>query len=190
MPAKEYVRRTCHGHPVADSNGKVYVHRRELYDRIGPGPHRCLWCGWDGLEWGLAQGDPNNLIVDHLNSDRADNRPDNLAPTHKWCNDNRFMIEHLDLPWSLWEHVAPADRPPLYNPGTKRETPAAVELVRQVAVEGVEWRLDPLPHHATTEPEKRRRLPLADGFRSWDSALAPPEAELVERFPQLHRLTR
>jgi hypothetical protein len=187
MPAKEYVRRTCRGHAVADSNGKVYVHRQALYDRIGPGPHRCLWCGWDGLEWGLGQSDPNNLIVDHLNSDRADNRPDNLAATHKWCNDNRFMIERLDLPWSLWENVAPGDRPPMYNPGTKRETSAALELVRKVAVEGFEPPPEPLPQPAQ---EKRRRLPLADGLRSWDDALARPPASLVERFPQLHRLTR
>lgn len=185
-----YVRTTRRGHPVADSNGKVYVHRQVLYDTIGDGPHVCHWCKWDDLNWGLDRRDPAYLVPDHLNSRRDDNRPDNLVPTHSWCNNNRFTIEQLGIPWDTFEGVAPGDRPPLYNPGAKTPTKAAYDLVRRVAVEGLGPPPEPLPQQATPPSEKRRRMSLRDGFRSWDEALAAPPADLVERFPQLHRLTR
>jgi hypothetical protein len=128
MASGTYVRTTRRGHPVADSNGKVYVHRQVLYDEIGDGPHTCHWCKWDGLNWGINRDDPSGLVPDHLNSKRDDNRAENLVPTHSWCNNNRHTIEQLGIPWSTFENVAPGDRPALYNPGTKAPTKTAFEL--------------------------------------------------------------
>jgi len=61
-----------------------------LYDAIGPGPHECHWnrvtgCGKVALEWGGGQG----IVVDHLNGDTLDNRPENLVPSCKVCNTRR-----------------------------------------------------------------------------------------------------
>lgn len=31
------------GHPLANTHGAVFEHRKVLYDEIGPGPHPCHW---------------------------------------------------------------------------------------------------------------------------------------------------
>lgn len=66
-------------HPLAaKSNGWAFQHRVVAYEKYGPGPHPCHWCGLV-LPWG-------DLVVDHLNEVKADNRPDNLVPTCNPCN--------------------------------------------------------------------------------------------------------
>lgn len=72
------------GHPLADGDGYVYEHRFVLYAEIGPGPHRCHWCGCE-VEW------RSTLEVDHLNGDRADNRLMNLVPSCHTCNTRRAL---------------------------------------------------------------------------------------------------
>ncbi len=74
-------------HPLAQSNGKVYVHRAVLFDSIGPGPHSCHWCEVE-LDW-LPKGDPAAITVDHLNAVGDDNRPENLVPSCQSCNGAR-----------------------------------------------------------------------------------------------------
>jgi hypothetical protein len=73
------------GHPLAGSGGKVYVHRAVLYDKIGPGPADCHWCG-KTLHWTSTRGDKDCLTADHLNSIGDDNSPDNLVPACPRCN--------------------------------------------------------------------------------------------------------
>lgn len=70
-------------HPLSQ-RGRLGEHRMVLYDKIGPGPHKCHWCGKE-LEWGGILG----IVADHLNEDRSDNRPENLAPSCHSCNANR-----------------------------------------------------------------------------------------------------
>lgn len=76
-------------HPLATANGKVLDHRRVLYAKIGPGEHRCHWCGtsinWDE-SWPVDAG---ALVVDHVDHQRANNDPDNLVPSCFWCNRDR-----------------------------------------------------------------------------------------------------
>lgn len=76
---------TVHGHPLADKWGHVLEHRKVLYDKIGPGPHACHWCGcavtWGGL----------SLTADHLDFDRANNAPSNLVPACNSCNVRRNL---------------------------------------------------------------------------------------------------
>jgi len=74
-------------HPLAMRNGNVYVHRKVLYDTIGPGSHPCTWCG-NAIEWG-PKGTPNILIPDHINGYGDDNRPENLTASCMPCNTAR-----------------------------------------------------------------------------------------------------
>jgi hypothetical protein len=79
--------RTAKGHPIAPPSGVVAVSRLALYDKIGGGSHPCHWCN-EPVEWkgGLV---PGALIVDHLNWDRQDDRPENLVPSCNMCNAHR-----------------------------------------------------------------------------------------------------
>jgi endogenous inhibitor of DNA gyrase (YacG/DUF329 family) len=90
-PRKASVKRprqtTAKGHPLADDSGRVAVSRLTLYGEIGPGPHRCHWCGVE-VVWmrGIA---PNALIADHLDWDEQNNDPANLVASCHSCNARR-----------------------------------------------------------------------------------------------------
>jgi hypothetical protein len=79
------------GHPLANDVGDVYHHRLVAYaDRHGIcGP--CHWCGV-ALDWPEA-------VIDHLNEDKADNRPENLVVACNDCNRGRGAI--LSFLWRL-----------------------------------------------------------------------------------------
>jgi hypothetical protein len=75
-------------HPIAQAGGLIFVHRERLYDHIGPGRHRCTWCGrW--VYW-----EDGTLVVDHLNEVTADNRLENLAQSCVRCNLVRAFAPH------------------------------------------------------------------------------------------------
>lgn len=76
------------GHPVAHADGRVRVHRAVLYDKIGPGPHPCHWCG-SSVDW---YGIPE-LVSDHLDGDTWNNDPGNLVPSCNGCNAVRRLRE-------------------------------------------------------------------------------------------------
>lgn len=79
-------------HPLADSHGRVYVHRQVLYDAIGTGDHPCHWCGatvrWDWTDH------IDMLNVDHLDEDKGNNDRGNLVPSCGNCN--RARSRHPD----------------------------------------------------------------------------------------------
>jgi len=78
-----YMRVFAPGHPLASSSRpQVLLHRKVLYDAIGPGPHPCHWCGVH-LTWSPA------LTVDHVNGDRLDNTLPNLVVACRPCNSSR-----------------------------------------------------------------------------------------------------
>jgi hypothetical protein len=76
-------------HPLAGPSEYVAVSRLVLYEKIGPGPHKCHWCGCE-IRWlpgaRVAQG---ALIADHLNWNQLDDRPENLVPSCNICNAHR-----------------------------------------------------------------------------------------------------
>lgn len=76
-----YIECKCPGHPMARRSGWTYEHRVVLYDEIGSGPHPCHWCG-QALDW-------CDIVVDHLNERKDDNRPANLVPSCTFCNRSR-----------------------------------------------------------------------------------------------------
>ena len=77
------------GHPLAPASGIVATARIVLYDKIGPGPHPCHWCG-EQIEWKVGAGPVRGAILaDHLNFDRTDDSPGNLVPACSACNSHR-----------------------------------------------------------------------------------------------------
>lgn len=87
---KRYVVVTDRNHPLAFKNGRVYKHRKVLFDQVGGNGGRlpCFWCGkpldWFGFEF-------EKLMVDHLNHDRHNNEPTNLVPSCNSCNAGRMI---------------------------------------------------------------------------------------------------
>jgi hypothetical protein len=79
-------------HPLADKRGLVYLHRMVLYDAIGPGPHRCHWCG-KKVRWliGMGPAADGALNVDHLDFNPSNNDPSNLVPACNFCNSQRHQ---------------------------------------------------------------------------------------------------
>lgn len=79
--------RRVRDHSLAPPSGMVAVCRLVLYDKIGPGPHPCHWCGRE-VAWlvGAGPGAPGNLIADHLDWDIHNNAPENLVPSCNRCN--------------------------------------------------------------------------------------------------------
>lgn len=87
--AGQYIRVYAPGHPLTVMKGKptTELHRIVLYDKIGPGPHPCYWCG-SPLEWQRGRGH-GALEVDHLNGIKDDNEISNLVPACRSCNMRR-----------------------------------------------------------------------------------------------------
>jgi len=87
--SKGYVEYDDPSHPLATGRGQVKQHRAVLFDAIGgdEAPHGCQHCG-RAVRWSPTDGE-QQLVVDHLNHDRADNRPENLVPSCRACNSRR-----------------------------------------------------------------------------------------------------
>lgn len=84
-------------HPLAGKTGRFAEARAVLYDRIGPGPHPCHWCG-QAVNWavGLIGQRPDTLIADHVNGDPLDDRPENIVPACGTCNGSRTQAIRTD----------------------------------------------------------------------------------------------
>lgn len=80
-----YTRVSLPGHPLANRRGVAFLHRVVLHAVIGPGEHRCHWCG-RSVTWEARGDDPRALQADHVNGDRRDNHPSNLVPSCRSCN--------------------------------------------------------------------------------------------------------
>lgn len=84
-----YITWTSSTHPMASPSGRVMAHRAILYDKIGPGPQRCHWCG-KALEWINGGRGARAVVPDHLDNNGLNNDPANLVPSCSSCNTNRM----------------------------------------------------------------------------------------------------
>lgn len=81
--------RMLRSHPLAPASGLVKEHRAVLFDAIGPGAHRCHWCGTT-VAWERSwPRHADALVVDHLDHDRLNNDPANLVASCGACNGER-----------------------------------------------------------------------------------------------------
>lgn len=78
-------------HPTATKSGVLFVHRKVLYDSIGPGTHSCHYCG-QSVEWMV------DLEVDHKDRDKNNNTPENLVPCCRPCNRSRWNTDKTGCP--------------------------------------------------------------------------------------------
>ena len=81
-----YVMHIGFEHPASTPSGVTRHHRVVLWDTIGPGEHKCYWCGTTVSWFKSYPKDKDALVVDHLNGIRDDNRPENLVPSCQSCN--------------------------------------------------------------------------------------------------------
>ena len=70
-------------HPLANSNGEVYEHRKVMYDKYGESIPNCELCGAE-TEW-----HNRNTHIDHINEIKDDNRVGNLRILCNSCNVKR-----------------------------------------------------------------------------------------------------
>lgn len=81
-----------YGHPLADSEGCVYLHRRVIWDRLGPGVHSCDWCT-RLITWSPTEEQKANkigrLVGDHIDGNTLNNDPSNIAASCFSCNIKR-----------------------------------------------------------------------------------------------------
>lgn len=97
MPAVRYRYIQVQSHPLRPEGGSIAEHRLALYEKIGPGPHSCHWCGKQ-ISWGIPPSADGCIDTDHLDNDRRNNDPANLVPSCHRCNiirthDQRFAAK-------------------------------------------------------------------------------------------------
>lgn len=73
-----YIKLLLPGHPLADSKGHLFEHRKVAFEANEGKPLQCFWCGCT-LDWQKA-------VVDHLNENKQDNRIENLVVSCNDCN--------------------------------------------------------------------------------------------------------
>jgi hypothetical protein len=79
-----YLKVMIKNHPLAHTDGQVYVHRYNLFQKIGGGSHACHHCSTI-VTWNI------DLCVDHLDGNSRNNNPDNLVPSCNRCNTTRYI---------------------------------------------------------------------------------------------------
>lgn len=78
-------------HPLANSTGEVYEHRKVMHDKYGNDLPDCELCGKE-TSW-----HPYTTHIDHINRDKSDNRECNLRVLCNNCNSQRD-VNVLDKP--------------------------------------------------------------------------------------------
>lgn len=189
-------------HPISPKAGKLRIHRAVCYDKCSKeGKLVCGLCGMAHLDWHVDRNDPRYVHVDHIDGNGSNNRSSNLRPTHKWCNDNRSIVEGYGIGWERWISVPIAQRPALRiagGPNKGAPTPIALKLARVPETPfPVDWETQPpLPEaeaaDETSDPtpeaaETPETEPLRAGFPAWSALRGPdgvtgPPATIIERF--------
>jgi hypothetical protein len=77
---------------VYSSGKRRHEHRMVFFKAAGKGPYACHWCGKAVLRMRGIRYHPDKLVVDHLNTIRHDNRPENLVAACTLCNVTRTAM--------------------------------------------------------------------------------------------------
>lgn len=111
LKTSRYMTQARKGHPTAHADGRVRVHRANLFDAIGPGEHPCHWCK-KPVEW-FATG-PRELVADHVDGNTWNNDPANLVPACQRCNKWRVTLYSPVCPrgheWERFTYTSPQGR--------------------------------------------------------------------------------
>lgn len=83
-----YVTLFDRSHPIATKSGMLYEHRKVVYDVVGDLPKACFWCSKSLGGW-------NEVVIDHLNEHKGDNRLENLKIVCNDCNRARGAMNPL-----------------------------------------------------------------------------------------------
>jgi hypothetical protein len=75
-------------HPLARKDGSVLLSRAILYEKVGPFPCGCHWCGAD-IRWAVGEPGPNAIVADHIDTNRGNDVASNLVPSCSACNVQR-----------------------------------------------------------------------------------------------------
>lgn len=82
-----YVKYIGFKHPATNASGVTAYHRIVLWEKLDGQDAPCNWCDkhlfWDSLDH------EDRLIVDHVNTVKHDNDPENLVPSCHRCNVSR-----------------------------------------------------------------------------------------------------
>jgi len=85
MDARGYQRLYEPNHPLADSEGGVYEHRKVVFDQIGFELKECELCSMP-VNW-------KTVHIDHIDNNPKNNHPSNLRPLCRVCNTGRNYPE-------------------------------------------------------------------------------------------------
>ena len=83
---KGYLTQRMPDHPTANVQGRAYLHRVALWDRLDGREPECAFCHVR-LVWGGTES--NSVTVEHLDGDRTNNHPLNLVAACPSCNTKR-----------------------------------------------------------------------------------------------------
>ena len=115
-------------HPLSDSRGLVYEHRFVFHKHNGDGPFKCHWCGVD-IRW-------DDMDVDHLDDNKANNDPSNLVSSCHKCNTKRGTWKMVKARREQWTRIT-------FDGITKNLSEWARE--RGLSRSALQWRLDHWP---------------------------------------------
>lgn len=135
-------------HPLANSAGWVYEHRKVCYDEKGGAAPFCFWCEAP-LDW-------ETLHVDHVNHQKQDNRRENLVTSCPLCNQHRNAAHNAaQTRRALGRYI---------NYGGKTLCVSEWARSLQISPQSLQWRLERWPlGRALTETKRaqhgRRKHP-------------------------------